>query len=266
MRKKKLNFMLGLILIILLFLIFKGHGNSNIFSSINNQMNNLIEPQVPKNIEIYYAKANPPTETKTIDNIIEDGTSLPVAIESDEAINKMADEITKGDTTNLEKAEAIYKWIAYNINYDQKEDTALSNGATLPPGEISAINTFKNRESVCAGFAELFEAMMIHEKIPVRLVAGKGYSGTFWGNHMWNQVYIKSLGGWINVDTTFASSFAESEKEDNIALDPYGIFVNKTAVYTSENGNQWKISPADYFGSQNFSQSHKDGEILSQWA
>lgn len=258
--------MLGLILIILIFLVFKGHGNSNIFSKVNNQMNNLIEPQVPSNIEVYYTKANPPTKSETANNVIEDGTNLPVAMESDEAINKMADKITKGDTTDLEKAEAVYKWIAYNINYDQKEDEALSNGATLPPGEISAINTFKNRESVCAGFAELFGAMMIHEKIPVRLIAGKGYSGTSWGNHMWNQVYIKSLGGWVNVDTTFASSFAQSEKEENIALDPYGIFVNKTAIYTSDNGSQWKISPEDYFGSQNFSQTHKDGEILSQWS
>lgn len=240
--------------------------NIKLLSSIDSQIrqNEFIEPQLPKSIIFYSLKAPFPSKNWVDTNLIEDGTNLSEAIKSNSSINNMANEITKNDTTNIEKVQSIYQWIAYNITYDKKEDTALSNGLSLPSGEISAINTFENKKSVCAGFAELFYAMMVHENIPVRLISGKGFSGTAWGSHMWNQVYISSLNAWINIDTTFASSFASTEKQNNIPQDPYGIFVNKNALYYSKNGTEWSIGSADYFGSKDFSNSHKDGQTLAQ--
>lgn len=265
--KGKLNFILAFILVVLVCLIFNKHITSNFFTNSSSiGTGALIEPQVPSSLNIYYTTSAPPTSTFTVPYTSVDGTLLSTAIQSNSAIDAQAAKLTKNCTTNAEKAENIYQWIAYNITYDQKEDNAISNGTSLPTGEISAINTFKNKESVCAGFAELYYAMLVAEKIPVRLISGKGYSGTSWENHMWNQVYINSLGGWVNVDTTFASAFAKSEKSSNIPEAPYGIFVNKTATYLSNNGTQWTISPSAEFGPKNFSQNHIASSVLSQWS
>ncbi|MGL4989664.1 MAG: transglutaminase domain-containing protein [Sarcina sp.] len=265
--KKFILILISLIILIIFICSVLGlNTNRNLLSSITSQIaqNEFIEPQLPKSITFYSLKAPAPTKSWIDTNLIEDGTNLSSAIESNSSINNMATEITKNDKTNIEKVQSIYQWIAYNITYDKKEDTALSNGSSLPTGEISAINTFENKKSVCAGFAELFYTMMVHENIPVRLISGKGYSGTAWGSHMWNQVYISSLNAWVNIDTTFASSFASTEKQNNIPQDPYGIFINKSAIYYSKNGTEWNIGSADYFGSKNFSNSHKDGQILAQ--
>ncbi|MGL5614806.1 MAG: transglutaminase domain-containing protein [Sarcina sp.] len=265
--KNLFKFGLAFIIIIIICFLFNKHKSYNFLNKLPSLQNNiLIEPQVPSSFTIYSTKATAPTSTFIQSNTYVDGTSLNAAIKSNNTIDAKATELTKNCTTNLEKAEILYQWIAYNISYDQKEDIAISNGSSLPAGEISAINTFENKKSVCAGFAELYYAMMVAEKIPVRLISGKGYGGTTWGSHMWNQIYIKSLGGWVNVDTTFASAFAKSEKTSNIPEDPYGIFINKTATYLSTTGTQWSISPSAEFGPKNFSTNHIDSDILSQWS
>ncbi len=39
--------------------------------------------------------------------------------------------------------------------------------------------------------------------IPVRLIVGEGYNGMSWVSHSWNEVYIKEMDKWVNVDSTF---------------------------------------------------------------
>ena len=37
-------------------------------------------------------------------------------------------------------------------------------------------------------------------------MVGKGYNGTSWINHAWNEVYIDESDSWIEVDTTFGET------------------------------------------------------------
>jgi transglutaminase-like putative cysteine protease len=64
--------------------------------------------------------------------------------------------------------------------------------------------------------------------LKVRLVTGLGYSGTFWGDHAWNQVYSTEEKRWINVDCTFGSA-------------------------------------ANYFDKKNFDEDHKDSDVQGEW-
>jgi hypothetical protein len=65
--------------------------------------------------------------------------------------------------------------------------------------------------------------------VKVRFITGLGYSGTYWGDHAWNQVYNSAKSTWINTDTTFGSS----------------------------GGN--------YFDNPDFNVDHKDSAVQGEW-
>ncbi|MGL5416851.1 MAG: transglutaminase domain-containing protein [Clostridium sp.] len=151
------------------------------------------------------------------------GVTLSEGVKSDNAINEKAKEITRNDTTDLEKAKSIYEWVGSHITYDnEKAKLIMSGDRNLKSGAIEAFNT---RSGICFDYACLYVAMARAVNLPVRLITGEAYNGEEYINHAWNQVYIKSLGKWINVDPTFYNagnyfnnkSFFEDHKEESIA-------------------------------------------------
>lgn len=155
------------------------------------------------------------------------GVKLSSAVKGDSSINAMAKEITAGDTTDLQKAKSIYTWVGNNVTYsDQKADEINQTGGEgIPSGAIPAFNT---RSGVCFDYASLYVAMARAVGLQVRMVSGEGYTGTEWGPHAWNEVYIPSEGKWIPVDPTFESS-------------------------------------GDFFNTPNFYDTHRDAKIIGQW-
>ncbi|MGL4873510.1 MAG: transglutaminase domain-containing protein [Clostridium sp.] len=151
------------------------------------------------------------------------GVTLDEGVKSDSQINEKAKEITRNDKTNLEKAKAIYEWVGSNITYDnEKASLIMSGDRNLKSGAIEAFNT---RTGICFDYACLYVAMARAIDLPVRIITGEAYNGEEYINHAWNQVYIKSLGKWINVDPTFydagdyfnTKNFYEDHKEESIA-------------------------------------------------
>ncbi|WP_055070264.1 transglutaminase domain-containing protein [Clostridium massiliamazoniense] len=145
--------------------------------------------------------------------------------QTSQAIIDKANEICANATTNVEKAKAIYVWIAENITYDNAVDNALEAGENVSE-QSTATYTFNNRTGICLGFAELYADMCRAEGIQVRVI--NGWAGNPGPNdgHAWNEVYLPSLGtstGWVSVDTTFASGAYEhgySTSNSNVILDP----------------------------------------------
>ncbi|MGL5615513.1 MAG: transglutaminase-like domain-containing protein [Sarcina sp.] len=156
------------------------------------------------------------------------GVKLSSAVKGDTAIDNMAKKVTANDTTDLEKAKSLYTWVGNNINYsDQKaEEITETGGKGIPSGAIPAFNT---RSGVCFDYASLYVAMAKDVGLQVRMVSGEGYTGTEWGPHAWNEVYIPSEGKWIPVDPTFESS------------------------------------GGDYFDTPNFYDTHRDAKVIGQW-
>lgn len=100
--------------------------------------------------------------------------------------------------------------------------------------------------------------------IPVRLIVGQGYGEGSYGNHAWNQAYISSLGGWINIDTTFASDFFKNEKEVNAPYDPSGVLTNYPQIFDTGN-EQIEIPAVNFFGNKDFNKTHRNAQIIGQW-
>ncbi|NCI20648.1 viral A-type inclusion protein [Clostridium botulinum] len=116
----------------------------------------------------------------------EDGTSK-IPYGEKEIIDKTK-EVTKDCTNDMEKVQAIYKFVVKHMDY--VTDSEHSN-----KGALSAL---KYHEGVCEDYASLFIAMCREVNIPARYV--HGLSGVS-GNHGWAEFYLPYY-GWIIAEPT----------------------------------------------------------------
>jgi len=130
--------------------------------------------------------------------------------QSDEmTIKSLAQYLNKGATTDLEKARAIYVWIAENIRYD---DVAFNSKKYE---NYTAEFVLKNRKAVCEGFSNLYLALGNEMNLEVKKISGysKGYGykkgkKLTKADHAWNAIKID--GEWGIVDATWGGGFGKS--------------------------------------------------------
>ncbi|PKA82699.1 transglutaminase superfamily protein [Ulvibacter sp. MAR_2010_11] len=130
----------------------------------------------------------------------------------------LARNITKYSTTDLEKAGAIFNWIAKNISYDYE----LSNSAKLQKefytSEANVIKkTLERKKALCGGYAFLFKDLCKEVGISSEVI--HGYSKKYdisksskKVNHSWNAVKID--GKWHLLDITMARSHGKTNTPD----------------------------------------------------
>lgn len=121
--------------------------------------------------------------------------------------NRLADYLTGAANVPRQKAERIYNWIAANINYDIYMLRA-PKGAVR---DCSPPTVLKRRQSVCAGYATLFEAMAKRAGLKVETVTGVGRSqaGGAAESHAWNAVMLD--GEWKLLDCTWGAGFVNGD-------------------------------------------------------
>lgn len=140
------------------------------------------------------------------------GVTLDTAVQSNERIDQTARQIVDNEQNSKRKAYLIYYWIAQNIAYDYDKAARISAESTgIDSGSIVAYNT---RTGICFDYSSLYVSMCRAVGLKVRLVTGLAYSGTNWGDHAWNQVYIPEEDRWVNVDTTFGKNANYFDKPD----------------------------------------------------
>lgn len=132
------------------------------------------------------------------------GMTIDEAVKSNDEIDNTAKQIVGTETDDIKKARLLYKWVSENIKYDTaKAEIVLENPSRVNSGSII---TFEERTGVCFDYSCLYISMSRAVGVKVRLVSGLGYSGTEWGEHVWNQIYDPAEERWINVDATFGNS------------------------------------------------------------
>lgn len=117
-------------------------------------------------------------------------------------IRKLADEVTRGKTSAIEQARAIYDHLLATMKYD-KTIPGWGRGDTERACDIRAGN--------CTDFHSLFISLARAKKIPARFVIGfpmAGASGSVTGYHCWAEFYVKGR-GWIPVDPSEASKSSD---------------------------------------------------------
>lgn len=161
--------------------------------------------------------------------------------------------MSKTDKSNdLEKASAIYKWIAENIRYDYDSENFLTMATQ------DAFCAFKYKKAVCAGYACLLQIMMKMANIPCGYVSSIANSKTNSQNkelnvdikndgqnkasHAFNVVYLKDgteqRTGWTLIDSTWASNgLCQSNGQNNVnkILETFFPALNKKTSFKSAN-------------------------------
>ena len=112
---------------------------------------------------------------------------------------QLAAQETKGATTPLEKAKAIYEYVFRTMKYD-KSGTGWGHGDTLWACD--------SKQGNCTDFHSVFIAMARAEKIPARFQIGfplpaDKHSAEIPGYHCWAEIYLDST-GWVPVDISEA--------------------------------------------------------------
>jgi hypothetical protein len=123
--------------------------------------------------------------------------------DSNEQIDKKAQEIVKGAKTDRQKAYLLYKWIGENITYDDNKAYAIQSGnyRSLTYG---AIPTYQTKKGICSDYSALLVAMGKAVGLEIKQELGQGVlpdgSG---GPHAWNVVYLKDEQKSIPCDPTW---------------------------------------------------------------
>ncbi len=132
-----------------------------------------------------------------------------------------------------EKARAIFRWVATNIEYDWEGYQTSNYADTSPDGVL------RNRKSVCDGYASLIERLGKEAGLEIVSIDGyaKGYN-YFPGmevtsgvpNHAWNAVRID--GEWHLMDPTWGAGYISTREneyvqrfEEHYFLTPPELFV-----------------------------------------
>ena len=119
-------------------------------------------------------------------------------------IKTFTDELVADLNNDLEKYNAIFKWITTNVKYGMADNR---------PYEV-----FISKKGVCQGYANLLNVMLNTQNIPVVNVNG-------WldplGGHAWNYVYVNR--GWRVSDPTNNGQFTISNYNDYKHLQPWSV-------------------------------------------
>jgi transglutaminase-like putative cysteine protease len=114
-------------------------------------------------------------------------------------IQKLATEITMGLKTNEEKSKAIFKWVASNITYDTESYFHDPSN----PRYYSSLETLRDKQALCSGYANLNAALHRSVGIEAKVVYGEG--------HAWNEVKISD--SWQEQDPTYGSGGLDMNKK-----------------------------------------------------
>jgi len=123
---------------------------------------------------------------------------------NDKEIASLANEITKNHITEYNKAVAMYKWVAENIDY-------VPNASIDNPR--SAKQTLTDKKGDCDEIAFLYAALSRAIGIPAKVVSGKINEEY----HAWNEIQIN--GKWIIVDATWGAGYIDSADGETFVKD-----------------------------------------------
>ena len=123
-------------------------------------------------------------------------------------IQRIIDRKTTKDMSNLEKANAIYKWLFTNFGY-RAAFVDTENGISTKQTHELAAHYFRYYRGSCEHYAAVSKLIFEELGFECKYVFGSRYSNLSykWGEHVW--LVMKVDGNWYHVDGLFAGFFAE---------------------------------------------------------
>lgn len=145
-------------------------------------------------------------------------------IQYDGDLSKLVASLTKNSKTDLEKAEAIFKWITDNISYDYKlfnknkrikkfkcKDKAECEQKVIDWKNKNLKKILRKKKAICSGYADLYKKMC--NIAGVQCIVINGYTKTNPAHigrmgvldHAWNAIIIDNE--YYYLDATWAAGY-----------------------------------------------------------
>lgn len=126
-------------------------------------------------------------------------------------IKELSYALTCHFTNAVDRARAIFSWIAFNIRYDA--DSFLNN--RVPPQTPQA--TFQNKLAVCSGYARLYQELADLAGLQCVSIGGMAKGFGFDPskpqvkaiNHEWNAIYVENE--WRMIESTWGAGYIDTE-------------------------------------------------------
>jgi hypothetical protein len=163
----------------------------------------------------------------------------------------LVDALTAGKTSEREKFDAIFGWVATHLRYNHRQAFSLSGTSYLSPKEI-----LRRRSVVCLGYANLMDSLCALAGITNTTVYGFAtdelydvHDSLFTDNHAWNAVKLDGL--WYLYDITWSTGRKEFK------LKPFRRLIQRLLLKYPPKFRQKKIRvklrrrsdcPAEYAG------------------
>lgn len=141
------------------------------------------------------------------------------AIKRTTATANLAKVITRNSNRDLDKASAIFNWIAIHISYDYELRNSSKLQQEFYTSEANIIRrTLERKMALCGGYAFLFKDLCKQVGVTSEVIHGfsKNYDASKSSNkvnHSWNAVKID--GKWHLLDITMARSHGDINAPDN---------------------------------------------------
>lgn len=155
---------------------------------------------------------------------------------------ELAEKLTRGYPTSVEKTRAIFRWITENITYRTRFNNTLiedrDTGMLKPLSERVAESVLKHRIALCDGYSRLFKTLCDYASIPCEVINGYARTETFKriqrfrSNHAWNAVYLDS--SWYLLDVTWASGYIDNRTDQYIKQLDEQYFLTKPEEFIRE--------------------------------
>ncbi len=142
--------------------------------------------------------------------------------------------------TPTSKAKRIYRWITKNINYDVPAVRGSKTASVYEPQQV-----LQRRQTVCEGYARLFQALAQEAGLEVKMVSGKTHSSISdsAGGHAWNAVRLD--GNWHLVDCTWGAGYVNGDDYFRAPTDYYfGLDPKIMATSHFPNDETWQLLDA----------------------
>jgi len=154
---------------------------------------------------------------------------------------ELAAQFRKTGWSDIEKAGAVYYWIATNIDYDMKGYTS-GQWRFLKFDSTLARVTYEKKRGVCSGYSTLLKYMCDIIGVETAIITGyvkkedNPHFVTNAPNHVWNAIKVNNV--WCLVDVTWARTANEKTK-----CDDYYFLVNPNEFIANHypEDYQWQL-------------------------
>lgn len=178
-------------------------------------------------------------------------------------IISLSNSMVEGAKSDYEKLLRIHNWVADHIYYDYDYYRGKSTNISLAPSDI-----LLTKRTVCAGYANLMQALIQAQDIPCRIVHGYALGVSTSGvwtdeavktattNHSWNEAWAN--GHWVIIDATWDS---DNRYMDGIYHDGGVRYPKYFDISEKQLAQDHKIIDRGYTSDQNIPADWAQGEI-----